>query len=79
MICYAVPLCISGAHLVRERPTSVDCAVQFYVLAALFMVIEQSTSTKFAFVLLLPLLCTAGLGVLFHVMGDFHARVRRVV
>jgi hypothetical protein len=70
MICYALPLCISGAHLLKHDRFSLDCAVQFYVLAAVVMIVEQSTSTTFASILLSPLVLAATLGFLFDVLGD---------
>jgi hypothetical protein len=70
MLCYAVPLCISGVHLFKTDRLSFDCAVQFYVLAALLMAVEQGTSTKFAAVLLSPFVLAGTLGLLFEVVGD---------
>jgi hypothetical protein len=73
-----VPLVVSGAHLLHSTPQSTDWAVQFFVLGAVFMLLEGTAGHEFSWFLVTPLVTAGILGPLLHTFGDTFLRKKKL-
>jgi hypothetical protein len=73
-----VPLIVSAAHLLYDAPNSMDWAMQYFVLAMVFAIIESTAGHRFSWMLLSPLVFAGIAGPLLHTVGDNFLRNKRL-